>query len=64
MYQEAVNTVTFPFNERMQRIIGYLYQEKYNGKIQRLIKYLKFRLLKAEITDIYYQQRDIGRNTI
>ena len=64
LQQEDVNTVTLPFDERMQRIVDYLYQEKYNSKIQRLIKLSKFRLPKAEISGIYYQQRGIDRNTI
>lgn len=64
LQQEDVNTVTLPFDERMQRIVDYLYQEKYNSKIQRLIKLSKFRLPKAEVSDIYYQQRGIDRNTL
>ena len=31
-------TIALPFDERMQRLVDYIYQEKYNGKIQRLIK--------------------------
>ena len=64
LQQEDINSVTLPFDERMQRIVDYLYQEKYNSKIQRLIKLSKFRLPKAEVADIYYQQRGIDRNTI
>ena len=30
-------TIALPFDERMQRLVDYIYQEKYNGKIQRLI---------------------------
>ena len=36
--QQDINCVTLPFDDRFQRIADYLYQEKYNGKIQRLIK--------------------------
>jgi DNA replication protein DnaC len=64
LQQEDVNTVTLPFDERLQRIVDYLYQEKYNSKIQRLMKLSKFRLPKAEVNNIYYQQRGIDRNTI
>jgi len=52
------------FDDRIQRIVDYLYQEKYNSKIQRLIKLSKFRLNKAEINDIYYIERGIDRQTI
>jgi len=41
-----------------------LYQEKYNSKIQRLIKLSKFRLPKAEVNDIYYSERGIDRNAL
>ena len=27
-------TIALPFDERMQRLVDYIYQEKYNGKIQ------------------------------
>lgn len=64
LQQKDVNTVTLPFDERMQRIVDYLYQEKYNSKIQRLMKLSRFRLPKAEVHDIYYEQRGIDRNTI
>lgn len=48
----------------MDQIHLVLYQEKYNNKIQRLIKLSKFRLPKAEVNDVYYHQRGIDRNTI
>ncbi len=52
------------FDERFQRIVDYLYQEKYNSKIKRLLAQAKFRLPKAEINDIYYPNRRIDRNII
>jgi len=62
--QQDINCVTLPFDDRFQRIADYLYQEKYNGKIQRLIKLSKFRLPKAEVNDIYFYERGIDRNLI
>lgn len=62
--QQDINCVTLPFDDRFQRIADYLYQEKYNGKIQRLIKLSKFRLPKAEVNDIYFHERGIDRNLI
>lgn len=59
LQQQDLNCVTLPFDERFQRITDYLYQEKYNSKIQRLIKLSKFRLPKAEVNDIYYSERGI-----
>ena len=62
--QNDINSVTLPFDERVQRLVDYLYQEKYNNKIQRLMKLSKFRLPKAEINDIYYSNRDMDRQLI
>ena len=62
--QGDVNVVTLPFDERFQRITDYLYQEKYNSKIQRLIKLSNFRLPKAEVRNIVYEGRDLNRDAI
>ena len=62
--QGDVNAVTLPFDERFQRITDYLYQEKYNSKIQRLIKLSNFRLPKAEVRTIVYGGRGINRDAI
>lgn len=62
--QSDINSVTLSFDERMQRLVDYLYQEKYNCKIQRLMKMSKFRIPKAEVHDIYYTARGIDRAVI
>ena len=62
--QRDINCVTLQFDERIQRLMDYLYQEKYNSKIQRLMKLSKFRLPKAEVNDIYYSERGIEKQVI
>ncbi len=62
--QGDVNSVTLPFDERFQRLTDYLYQEKYNARIQRLIQLSKFRLPKAEVHSIYYDGRGLNRDAI
>lgn len=62
--QSDINSVTLTFDERIQRLVDYLYQEKYNSKIQRLMKLSKFRLPKAEVNDIYYSNRGIDKGLI
>lgn len=57
-------TVTLSFDERLQRIVDYLYQEKYNSKIQRLIKSARFRFPQADIHSIYYEGRSLNRDSI
>lgn len=64
LQQKDLNCVTLSFDERFQRITDYLYQEKYNGKIQRLIKLSKFRLPKADVNDIYFNERGMNKNLI
>jgi DNA replication protein DnaC len=62
--QSDINSVTLPFDERIQMIVDYLYQEKYNNKIQRLIKMSKFRLPKADVNSVYYTGRGIDKTCI
>jgi len=64
LQQSDSNSITLPFDERIQRLVDYLYQEKYNDKIQRLMKMSKFRIPRAEFHDIYYTERGIDRGMI
>jgi len=64
LQQRDLDCAAWSFDERFQRVIDYLYQEKYNSKIQRLIKLSKFRLPKAEVHDIYYNERGVDKNAI
>jgi len=56
--------VSLTFDERFQRAVDYLYQEKYNGRIQRLITQAKFRIPNADTTGIYYVSRGLDRDAI
>ena len=42
-------TLGLPFDDRMQRLVDYVYQEKYNAKIQRLIRSAKLRFPQADL---------------
>ena len=46
-------SLALSFDERMQFLVDYVYQEKYNGKIQRLIKSARFRFPQADIHGVY-----------
>ena len=61
---QDISYTSLTFDDRIKRMVDYLYQEKYNGKVQRLIKLSKFRISKAEINDIYFLDRGIDRQTI
>lgn len=54
-------TIELPFDERMQRLTDYVYQEKYNSKIQRLITGAKLRFPQADIHGLYYKGRGLKR---
>ena len=57
-------TIALPFDERMQRLVDYIYQEKYNGKIQRLIKSAKLRFPQANRQGVIYASRGLNRDLI
>ena len=57
--------VNMPFDLRFQYIVDSVYHEKYNSKVQKLIKSAKFRLPKADIHDVFYDpRRNIDRSLI
>lgn len=52
------------FDERIKMLVDYIYQEKYNGKVKRLLKQAHFRIPNAETRDIYYIDRGIDREQL
>ena len=57
-------TIALTFDERMQRLTDYVYQEKYNSRIQRLIKGAKFRFPQADMHGLYYEGRGLNRDLL
>lgn len=64
LQQSEPATVALPFDERMQRLTDYVYQEKYNSKIQRLIAGAKLRFPQADIHSLYYEGRGLNRELL
>lgn len=64
LQQSAPSYVSLPFDERIQHLIDYVYQEKYNNRIQRLIKAAKLRFPQADIHGIYYDGRGFSRELL
>ena len=58
------DTRHLPFDERLQLSIDYLYQEKYNKRVNGLIKRSKFRIQDADVASIHYEKREIDRQTL
>lgn len=52
------------FEERLQLLVDYVYQEKYTNKVKRLNKMAKFRYPEACIENVYYTDRKLDRNKI
>jgi len=56
--------ITLPFEDRMKLVVDFVYQKKYNSKVQRLIKLSKFRITNATYHDIFYIDRGIDRQAV
>lgn len=52
------------FEDRMKVIVDFVYQKKYNSKVQRLIKLSKFRISNASYHDICYVDRGLDRQLV
>lgn len=61
---QNIGYTSFPFDDRIKMLVDFLYQEKYNSKVQRLIKQSKFRFNYAEVNDIHYNGRGIEKQTL
>ncbi|GHU51116.1 transposase [Clostridia bacterium] len=59
-----ITYATLSFDERLKMAIDHIYQEKYNDKVQRLIKLSKFRIMNAVVEDIHYVDRGLDRQAI
>jgi DNA replication protein DnaC len=61
---QDVGYTTLLFEDRMKLAVDYVYQKKYNTKVQRLIKMAKFRIANAVYNDIYYIDRGLDRQKL
>lgn len=61
---QDVGYTTLLFEDRMKLAVDYVYQKKYNTKVQRLIKMAKFRITNAAYNDIYYIDRGLDRQKL
>ena len=56
--------ITLSFEDRMKMVVDFVYQKKYNSKVQRLIKMSKFRITNASYHDICYIDRGVDRQAM
>jgi len=52
------------FEDRMKLAIDFVYQKKYNGKVERLINSAKFRIANASFSDIHYIDRGLEKEKL
>ena len=56
---------SLPFQERFQLLTDSVYQQKYDTKVQALIKGARFRLPNADVHDVFYHKdRPLDKNLI
>lgn len=55
---------TMSFEDRLKLAIDFVYQKKYNSKVERLIKSAKFRISNASFNDIYYIDRGLDKEKL
>ena len=55
---------TLSFEDRIKMAIDYVYQKKYNSKVQSLIKLSKFRISNAVMSDVYYHDRGLDQQRL
>ncbi|WP_147534497.1 ATP-binding protein [Bacillus marasmi] len=55
---------TMSFEDRMKMAIDFVYQRKYNSKVERLIKSAKFRIGNASFNDIHYIDRGLDKEKL
>lgn len=64
LQQSEPAMIALPFDERMQRLTDYVYQEKYNSKIQQLVAGAKLRFPQADLHSLYYEGRGLNRELL
>lgn len=55
---------TMSFEDRLKLAIDFVYQKKYNSKVERLITAAKFRIANASFNDIYYIDRGLDKEKL
>lgn len=62
--QSEPETLSWSFDERIQCLVDYVYQEKYNSRIQRLIKSARLRFPQADMHGLLYGGRGLNKSLI
>lgn len=61
---QGVDYAILTFEDRINVAVDYVYQKKYNSKVQSLIKLSKFRMPNAVLNDVYYADRGLDQQRL
>lgn len=64
LQQSEPDTLAWSFDDRIQRLVDFVYQEKYNSRIQRLIKSARLRFPQADMHGVYYDGRGLNKSLL
>ena len=62
--QRAGTFDAIPFEQRFDNLVDYVYEAKYQEKIETLRRRAKLRFPDADVRDIYYENRSITKEFI
>jgi len=61
---QDIHYASLLFEDRIKMAVDYVYQKKYNSKVQSLIKLSKFRISNAVMSDVYYNERGLDHQRL
>ncbi len=61
---QDIDYSTLSFEDRMKMVVDFVYQKKFNSKVQRLVKSARLRIPSASINDIFYVQRNLDKEKL
>lgn len=64
LQSQGVDYSILTFEDRIKVAVDYVYQKKYNSRVQSLIKLSKFRMPNAVLNDIHYTDRGLNHQRL
>jgi len=64
LQSQGVDYSILTFEDRIKVAVDYVYQKKYNSRVQSLIKLSKFRMPNAVLNDIHYTDRGLDHQRL
>lgn len=61
---QGVDYNILSFEDRLKVAVDYVYQKKYNSRVQSLIRLSKFRIPNAVLSDVHYVDRGLDHQTM